>query len=102
MGRSSCGTIVRFHFLVAEEDRGRYLKLMERTVPTGGFVIIATFGLDGPERCSGLDVRRYDPALLSGELGGDFELLEATFGPHPETVRRTPTRSASGLAPISW
>jgi len=65
-----------FHFLVAEDDRGRYLKLMERTVPTGGFVIVATFGLDGPERCSGLDVRRYDPALLSGELGGAFEILE--------------------------
>ncbi len=65
-----------FHFLVAEDDRGRYLKLMERTVPTGGFVIVATFGLDGPERCSGLDVRRYDPTLLSGELGGAFEILE--------------------------
>src|SRR5205085_8144909 len=65
-----------FHFLVSADDRQRYLDLMERTVPAGGHVIMATFALDGPDRCSGLDVRRYDLAQLSAELGPGYERLD--------------------------
>jgi SAM-dependent methyltransferase len=61
-----------FHFLITEEDRRRYRDLAAKTLPAGGRLIIATFGLNGPNRCSGLDVRRYDRALLSNELGDSF------------------------------
>jgi len=61
-----------FHFLITEEDRRRYRDLAAKTLPAGGRLIIATFGPDGPNRCSGLDVRRYDRALLSSELGAGF------------------------------
>jgi SAM-dependent methyltransferase len=61
-----------FHFLITEEDRRRYRDLAAKTVPAGGRLIIATFGPDGPNRCSGLDVRRYDREHLSDELGQGF------------------------------
>ncbi len=41
-----------------------------------GHVIIATFADDGPEKCSGLAVARYDETKLAAELGADFELCE--------------------------
>jgi len=63
-----------FHFLTDEEDRRSYLRLAEATVPIGGTVIIATFAGDGPERCSGLPVRRYEPEQLAAECGPGFEL----------------------------
>jgi len=65
-----------FHFLTEGSDRRRYSHLLERTVQSGGFAIVATFATDGPERCSGLDVRLYDTPLLSGELGGSWTAIE--------------------------
>ena len=37
--------------------------------------MIATFALDGPEKCSGLPVARYDAAGLAREMGERFELV---------------------------
>jgi SAM-dependent methyltransferase len=64
-----------FHFLTEAEDRKRYLDLVKRSVRSGGHVILAAFAPDGPEKCSGLPVRRYDAALVQEEFGGDFRLL---------------------------
>jgi SAM-dependent methyltransferase len=63
-----------FHFLPA--DRAAYTALLARTVPAGGCALIATFALDGPEACSGLEVRRYGGQSLAAELGRQFELLK--------------------------
>ncbi len=68
-----------FHFLTSTADRRKYIDAAARTVIEGGHVIIATFALDGPSRCSGLDVQRWDAKSLAAELGKPFELVrEAT------------------------
>ncbi len=66
-----------FHFLTASADRTAYAALLARTVPVGGHVVIATFALDGPEKCSGLEVRRYDGQTLAAELGPQFSLSKS-------------------------
>lgn len=71
-----------FHFLTAEADRRAYGNAVRAAVAPGGFVIIATFALDGPERCSGLPVQRYDPAALEAALGGGFHLLDSVAHRH--------------------
>ena len=65
-----------FHFLTAPEQREAYRRALLAGVSPGGLVIMATFALDGPERCSGLPVRRYDPAGLAAELGAAFRPIE--------------------------
>ncbi len=65
-----------FHFLVEADDREAYLDRLRRGVKAGGHAIIATFALDGPEKCSGLPVQRYDPAGLAETVGQPFELVE--------------------------
>jgi SAM-dependent methyltransferase len=65
-----------FHFLTAAEDRQKYVELARRTVRRGGHLIIGTFALDGPPKCSGLDVCRYDAQLLARELGPDFQRVK--------------------------
>ncbi|MBR0870481.1 class I SAM-dependent methyltransferase [Bradyrhizobium tropiciagri] len=64
-----------FHFLVGEADRTAYLDRLHRGVRPGGHAIIGTFALDGPEKCSGLPVQRYDPAALSRTIGPAFALI---------------------------
>lgn len=63
-----------FHFLLEEEQRRRYARLAARTITPGGTAIVATFAPEGPERCSGLPVRRYDAEQLARECGPLFRL----------------------------
>lgn len=74
-----------FHFLTDPVERGLYVLAARRSIAPGGSLIIATFALDGPEKCSGLPVLRYNPETLSREFGSEFKLLKST----PE-IHRTP------------
>lgn len=64
------------HFLTEENDRAAYVKRLKQALRVGGHAIIATFALDGPERCSGLPVVRYDPGSLGRILGPAFRLTD--------------------------
>lgn len=78
-----------FHFLTSADDRAAYVRQVSRAVKLGGHVIVATFGPDGPEKCSGLDVVRYDAENLHGEFGPKFRLLDSVTELH-ETPWGTP------------
>ncbi|HEY3443643.1 MAG TPA: class I SAM-dependent methyltransferase [Paludibaculum sp.] len=67
-----------FHFLTAEWDRAAYVRQVLRAVRPGGHVIVSTFGPEGPTKCSGLDVVRYDAGSLHSAFGPHFRLLEST------------------------
>ncbi|SDR46592.1 Methyltransferase domain-containing protein [Rhizobiales bacterium GAS191] len=71
-----------FHFLTEEHDRNAYVARLTRAVKPGGHAIIATFALDGPERCSGLPVMRYDAEALGRAIGKPFALIESRRHEH--------------------
>ncbi len=71
-----------FHFLTNADDRSSYLKTISRALKPGAHVIIATFNLNGPEKCSGLDVVRYSPETLSQTFGDGFLLHETKTEKH--------------------
>lgn len=71
-----------FHFLTEESSRQAYVDLVRRAVKPGGHVLMATFGPDGPLKCSGLDVVRYDDQHLHGEFGEGFRLLGSELTEH--------------------
>jgi SAM-dependent methyltransferase len=64
-----------FHFLTHLQDRQRYVDVLRAALAPHGHAVIATFGLGGPERCSGLPVQRYTPASLAAELGAGLTLM---------------------------
>lgn len=66
-----------FHFLTEAEQRDAYRRALHDGLSRSGLVIMATFALDGPEKCSGLPVRRYDADGLARELGPRFRLIES-------------------------
>ncbi len=75
-----------FHFLTEAGDRARYLTAAAHAVRPGGYLIIATFASDGPERCSGLPVRRYDATALAAEFTPSFEMVT-----HCRDLHQTPS-----------
>jgi 2-polyprenyl-3-methyl-5-hydroxy-6-metoxy-1,4-benzoquinol methylase len=71
-----------FHFLTEAEDRKGYINSLNQALKLNGHLIIATFGLDAPPKCSGLSVVRYSPETLHNELGDNFNLVEAFVEDH--------------------
>jgi SAM-dependent methyltransferase len=67
-----------FHFLTTASDRVAYVRQVARAVRREGHVIVATFGPEGPMKCSGLDVVRYDAESLHREFGIHFRLLDSS------------------------
>lgn len=66
------------HFLIAEDDRKAYVGQVVRSVRSGGHVIISAFALEGPSRCSGLEVVRYNEETLRAEIGPAFRLVSSS------------------------
>jgi len=71
-----------FHFLTDANDRKNYMSNLARSLSSNGRAIIGTFSLDGPMRCSGLDVMQYDEAKMRLEFVGDLELDYAVTSTH--------------------
>ncbi len=65
-----------FHFLTRSAQRQAYCKVLEQSLRPGGHLIIGTFAVDGPKRCSGLDIVQYDASALLEVLGSQFVLQE--------------------------
>ena len=66
-----------FHFLTNGEDRKKYVECMDGAVNPDGHVIISAFAIDGPLKCSGLDIERYSPEKMKAEIGDSFELVNS-------------------------
>ncbi len=67
-----------FHFLTSTEHRAAYVRQVGRSVKPGGHVIVSTFGPEGPTKCSGLDVIRYNADSLHNQFGARFTLVESS------------------------
>ncbi|WP_325166880.1 class I SAM-dependent methyltransferase [Devosia rhizoryzae] len=71
-----------FHFLTEPAQRQGYMDRLRAAIDPGGHVIIGTFALDGPEKCSGLPVARHDADSLTDTLGDDFKLIDTRWHDH--------------------
>jgi SAM-dependent methyltransferase len=71
-----------FHFLTDDDQRRRYIAQVLKALKPGGVAIVGTFGPEGPEKCSGLQVSRYSPSELHDAFGDPFELLGSSIEQH--------------------
>jgi len=74
------------HFLTTSEMWRRYRNNLLKALRPGGHVIIGTFALEAPAKCSGLSVKRYSVEELERKLGEEFELIR-----HEKYLHITPT-----------
>jgi len=72
-----------FHFLTSPDLRVAYVEKVARAVKAGGHVIVGTFGPEGPTKCSGLEVMRYDAESLHDQFGVRFRLVDSCKELHP-------------------
>ena len=66
-----------FHFLTAPEDRAKYVQLVKVSLKSGGILVMSTFAPDGPEKCSNLNVNRYNCDDILAIFGENFKLIHS-------------------------
>ncbi len=71
-----------FHFLTEETARARYVAAVRHALKPGGHIVVATFGPEGPDRCSGLPVVRYSSEGIHGQFGGAFRKVSEAYEVH--------------------
>lgn len=71
-----------FHFLTSRTDRDKYVSVLKHTLEPDGHLIIMAFAIDGPTKCSGLDIVQYDADKLTAVLGSGFQLEETGHEVH--------------------
>jgi len=71
-----------FHFLTRKDEREKYKKQILKSVSQKGYVIISTFSLEGPNKCSGLPIQQYSEKSLLSELGKNFRLIDHQYNNH--------------------
>jgi hypothetical protein len=82
-----------FHFLTDPSQQAAYRSTLMRALASGGQAIIGTFAVDGPLRCSGLEIAQYDAASMQAVMGADFTLLQESRESHT-----TPAGSTQNFA----
>jgi len=85
------------HFLIDEQDRAHYVDVLGKAIAPGGHVVLATFGPEGPLKCSGLEIRRYSIDMVEDLLGPGFELQRYELENH-----ETPTGSTQQFLYSCW
>ena len=71
-----------FHFLTAEEKISKYISIADNAVKKDGYVVLGTFSENGPEKCSGLGIRRYSETLMSTTFEKTFNKIKCIHEDH--------------------
>ncbi len=81
-----------FHFLKSEEDIKKYLESVKKFLKQGGYLIIATFSLKGPNKCSGLDIKQYSEDSMKKLFDNGYEYIISL-----EETHHTPFKTSQGF-----
>ncbi len=71
-----------FHFLTEADEREDYRASLLRSLAPHGWLVVATFGPDGPLTCSGLPIVRYSHDELAAEFESDFDVVASSGEEH--------------------
>jgi len=70
-----------FHFQIENSSISKYIDIVNKSVT--GKVIIGTFSVDGPTKCSGLEIKQYEETSLKNEFeNAQFKNIECKRDDH--------------------
>ena len=71
-----------FHFFTDKKDIEKYKEVAIKNISAGGYLVLGTFSINGPKKCSGLDVSQYSEQSLYEIFKNDFNLLDSYYIDH--------------------
>lgn len=71
-----------FHFLTDEQEITNYLETAYQNINPDGMMVMGTFSEQGPEKCSGIEVRQYSKTTMTDRLRKFFDKIECITVDH--------------------
>lgn len=71
-----------FHFLTNEDAINKYVSIAEKAISDKGYLVLGTFSENGPEKCSGLQIRQYNEASMSARFEIAFNRIKCITENH--------------------
>jgi SAM-dependent methyltransferase len=71
-----------FHFLTKDSEVEDYLRTIRNGINPGGILVIGTFSVNGPKKCSGIDIRQYSESSMTMLLQRFFEKIKCITVDH--------------------
>ncbi|OYU55407.1 MAG: SAM-dependent methyltransferase [Chitinophagaceae bacterium BSSC1] len=71
-----------FHFLTTEEKIDTYVQIAESSINPNGYLILGTFSENGPEKCSGLEIKQYSETSMSVRFENQFDRIKCITEEH--------------------
>lgn len=71
-----------FHFLTSDDKIGKYVHIAEQAVKPNGYLILGTFAENGPQKCSGLEIKRYSKTSMSNRFEKGFDRIKCIEETH--------------------
>lgn len=71
-----------FHFLTDASHIEKYVSIASGSLTSGGFMTIGTFSENGPDKCSGLQIKQYSEEVLTSVLQIAFDKLKCIKEDH--------------------
>lgn len=71
-----------FHFLTTEDKVYKYVSIAEHAIMKDGYLILGTFSENGPEKCSGLEIKQYSEASMSARFEIAFDRIKCVQEDH--------------------
>jgi trans-aconitate methyltransferase len=69
-----------FHFLTTNSEIQTYLSIAKMAI--NGYIAIGTFSENGPQKCSGLEIKQYSETQLQTVFSNEFEKIECVNENH--------------------
>jgi 2-polyprenyl-3-methyl-5-hydroxy-6-metoxy-1,4-benzoquinol methylase len=71
-----------FHFLTTDDKIEKYVHIAEQSINPDGYLILGTFAENGPEKCSGLEIKQYSEVSMSGRFEKRFKKIRCIEETH--------------------
>jgi hypothetical protein len=69
-----------FHFLTSEVYINKYVEILRKSVSK--YIVIGTFSENGPQKCSGLEIKQYSQETLEKLFKNNFQVIECLTEDH--------------------
>ena len=71
-----------FHFLTNEQEITTYLETVQKSIKPNGILLVGTFSEQGPNKCSGIDIKQYSEVSMTERLKAYFEKIKCITVDH--------------------
>jgi ubiquinone/menaquinone biosynthesis C-methylase UbiE len=71
-----------FHFLTDEKEINNYLETINQSIKPNGILVIGTFSVQGPIKCSGIEIKQYSETTMTERLQKFFEKIKCITVDH--------------------